>query len=464
MTNWLRRLLSGVFGLAAVCAILAVAAIRDGALSSALRSYGFAIAGDWYWLAFGTSLAAVFGLAAWRIAPSRSGRVAQRSIPGDGTNSLLNRFVWILGLVLGALAVQWWAHWSEAQKLPMPPQTTQVLWFFPILAVATVAHQLGHALAALTVEMRVSSLVLGPLLWEVKDGRIEFSVGRASMRSYVGGAVGIASTWADEPRWYRVWVALAGPLANLFMGVAAFVLALTAKNSSYESHWTVLADLSTISAGMFVLNMIPLRVGRFYSDGARIFQMLSGGMWSDYHRAFAQVSSIAVTHLRPRDYDLACMERLARTVPEPTQAVVYWLYQYECRLDRGEMAAAAEAVNAAERVSVQAEGGLTPELCAEFVYSMALLHGDRDRARAWWNRLESFRPWYRCDYWLAHSALHWIEGDYETARSSWDKGNDLAGRLPRAGAYEFDRHRFALLREAMDEVPVSAAAAGLLLS
>ena len=55
------------------------------------------------------------------------------------------------------------------------------------------------------------------------------------------------------------------------------------------------------------------------------------------------------------------------------------------------------------------------------------------------------------DYWLAHSALHWIEGDLYTANDSWHKGAAIAKQLPAAGAYEFDRFRYVLLRQALDE-------------
>jgi hypothetical protein len=59
------------------------------------------------------------------------------------------------------------------------------------------------------------------------------------------------------------------------------------------------------------------------------------------------------------------------------------------------------------------------------------------------------------DYWLAASALHWIEGDLKTASEAWEKANGLAQGLPKAGSYDFDRDCCQLLRHAIDEVPVS---------
>lgn len=60
------------------------------------------------------------------------------------------------------------------------------------------------------------------------------------------------------------------------------------------------------------------------------------------------------------------------------------------------------------------------------------------------------------DYWRALSALHWIEGDLKEANEAWAKGNAMAKRLPKAGAYEFDRYCSSLLRRALDETAVAA--------
>ena len=61
---------------------------------------------------------------------------------------------------------------------------------------------------------------------------------------------------------------------------------------------------------------------------------------------------------------------------------------------------------------------------------------------------------FNADYWLAHSALLWIEGDLYTANDSWHKGAAMAMQLPKAGAYEFDRYRYVLLQKALEQSSV----------
>ena len=54
-------------------------------------------------------------------------------------------------------------------------------------------------------------------------------------------------------------------------------------------------------------------------------------------------------------------------------------------------------------------------------------------------------------YWLAKSALHWIEGSQHEAEDAWNRGYVLSLQLPKSGSSEFDRDTFLELRQAMNE-------------
>jgi hypothetical protein len=58
---------------------------------------------------------------------------------------------------------------------------------------------------------------------------------------------------------------------------------------------------------------------------------------------------------------------------------------------------------------------------------------------------------------LALSALNWIEGRKEEAWAAWEKGNLLAQKLPAAGSYEFDRYRYSLLHDCIENTEENAA-------
>jgi hypothetical protein len=120
--------------------------------------------------------------------------------------------------------------------------------------------------------------------------------------------------------------------------------------------------------------------------------------------------------------------------------------------DCGQLTDAALAMTEAEAIYPQYASEIPAELHTDFVFGNAYVKRDGMAARLWWQRMEEKKPTrFNRDYWLAHSALHWIEGDLYTANESWHKGAAIAKQLPKAGAYEFDRYRYVLLRQALDE-------------
>jgi hypothetical protein len=252
-------------------------------------------------------------------------------------------------------------------------------------------------------------------------------------------------------------VLAAGPLANLWLGSIALWATFTAKGRHWEQAWELLALIATFSLVEFIINLIPLRPEAEYSDGARIYQLLSGGPWGDVHRAFSIVGSSVVTPLRPKDYDIQVIQRAARFMTHGRQALLLQMYAFMYFFDSDRIPEALEAMSAAESVYEQSASDISAELHTDFVFGNALLKRDAVSARLWWDRMEA-REMRRfdADYWKARSALLWIEYRLEEAREAWNKGNALVQQLPKTGAYEFDRYCFAQLRQALD-TPLSPA-------
>lgn len=59
------------------------------------------------------------------------------------------------------------------------------------------------------------------------------------------------------------------------------------------------------------------------------------------------------------------------------------------------------------------------------------------------------------DYWLARTALLWIEGNLSEAEQAWHQADARAQNLPHFGAYEFDRNHSTLLRHELDSAALN---------
>jgi hypothetical protein len=125
-------------------------------------------------------------------------------------------------------------------------------------------------------------------------------------------------------------------------------------------------------------------------------------------------------------------------------------------LDHGNLVAAGEEVVHAVSIYNTSASDAPAEFVSCFVFSSAYISRSAEVTRQWWAHFEAKNPAQNLDFWLAHSALSWIEGDLSVAQDSLNKAQTLGQSLPQAGAYEFERHCCSLLRDVLDEARVAA--------
>jgi len=376
---------------------------------------------------------------------------APRSLRGDGTSQFLNKIApWIAFIGAGG-SFFWWLRWVRSNDVPT--SNGVILWLGLLMTTlfVTLVHELGHAVTGYGLGMKLRSFVVGPFRWNKYDGKWTFQFNLAGMLS-AEGYIGVVPTSSENRRWRDIAVYAAGPLANLLMAGLTLGVAFSQDGDSPTTltGWLVLIGMSNVVTGL--LNFIPIHTGSNYSDGAKIYQLLSRGPFADLHLALSVATSSLVTPLRPRDYDMQSIERASNGAAQGTQLILLKLLEYQHFLDSNQLPDARTALANAESVYHQHASDVPAALHYGFVFATAYLNRDAIQARRWWDRMQAKAPTrFNGDYWLAHSALHWIEGNQPVAEESWQKGNAMALQLPYAGAYEFDRYCFSLLRQALDE-------------
>jgi len=153
------------------------------------------------------------------------------------------------------------------------------LWFQVCLLLAVVPHEFGHALAARQVKHRVFRVTLGTgrPFWRGRvlgfDTEMQFPV--------VGGRVMTLPTEVPYFRWRRLFIILAGPLANAVMLVYAMMMLYpqSLSWSAIASHdfegWQMFAWANTLTV---ILNLLPHTVnsslGPLPSDGKQLLSLL----------------------------------------------------------------------------------------------------------------------------------------------------------------------------------------------
>jgi hypothetical protein len=375
----------------------------------------------------------------------------QPPIPGDGTNAVIDKMIWVLAFAGYVFGSYWWRRWAVGERLEIH---SGLLYFLELLLaslVVALVHELGHAIVGKALGMKLRTFIVGPFQWHIRGGKWEFQFLPAKIFAS-DGATGVVPTTLEHFRANTICMIAAGPFASLIGGLLAFCAAFTAPNSRWEPSWQLLTLITTLSLLASILNLIPFRTGNSYSDGAQIYQLLSNGPWGEYQRTLSLVRSTLVTPLRPRDFDIEAIQRASVGIAHGPRVLHLRLLASYYYLDRGYVPEAIQELTLAEAIYEESASEIPVEWHTDFVYGKEFLQRDAAGARLWWDRMEAKNPTrFPGDYWLARSALLWSENHLEEAEEAWQKGYALAQQLPKAGIHEFDRDRYALLRKALDE-------------
>jgi tetratricopeptide (TPR) repeat protein len=328
---------------------------------------------------------------------------------------------------------------------------SRIALYIVVVLIMVILHELAHTATGLALGMKLRAFLAGPFQWCIRDGKWEFQFKPQAILA-AGGATAVVPASADFATWRELSMVAAGPLASLLTGALALWIAFTAKADSPVQAGGLIALFGAWSLAVGLGNLLPFRTGDTYSDGAQIYQLLSGGPWTDYHRIIRVVTSSLVTPLRPRDFDIEAIQRAAQNFTQGKHGLLLRLFAYIYFFDNGRLQEAAQALTEAESIYHQSASDIPAELLTVFVFGNAYLRRDAVAAREWWTRMEAKKPTrFKADYWKAYSALRWVEGELKEANEAWEKSNALAQQLPTAGEYEFDRHCCSKLRQALDE-------------
>ena len=379
-------------------------------------------------------------------------------LPGDGTSKLAERAAAAIALAWLFLCMHWWKDWARAQHLS---ESDFLIWAAQLqvaILLCVNIHEFGHVLAGWASHMKLRSLEIGPFRLAHKRGKWKFE-----LVASLGGMTGMAPTRLTNVRGCSAFFALGGPVASLVLAGASCIAALTAKGHFWEPSWAIFSMMASIASVDFVVNLVPQKPEAHYSDGARIYQLVTNGPWAHVEQAFSMVASTLVTSRRPRDYDVEVIHVAGNFLNSGDRAMLLRLFSCIHHLDSGRILEAIESLEQAEKlfenVALQSGAGV----CAEFVFINAVFKRDRAAAELWWQRLQAHRRIDQdAEYWLAQAGLLWIQGQTAEARQAYERGYVLAQELPSAGAYEYTRSSFDALRAALDERPDNSQLAEML--
>ncbi|MBL8217018.1 MAG: M50 family metallopeptidase [Bryobacterales bacterium] len=419
-------------------------------------------------LPFGT-IAGVVGLywcwsARARQTEVDGGEFAYQSTPGDGTHPWVQKAAVVIGIAMWVIAFEATDWWGAAHRLPAQTPAGGILLLFGCNFVHVFLHELGHAVAGWSSNMKLSSFAVGPFLGEKRNGRWRCRFSVLTLLAG-GGSVSMSPLDLRDLRSRMAFHVAGGPAASFAVAVSSFTCLLGMPGSGWEMWWQVPATMAAISGSTLLFNLIPFGAAAGFSDGAALVQLMRGGPYARYREAMAMVAATTVSGLRPGELDPGRLARGLRIPGMGMKGAVAQLIEVMCATDRGDLRLAKELL----------ENGLTqmgnldqfddPATVAEVAFYVAFVTGDMGRAQYWLGRAEhlakvrKFPLAAEFDYWKAVAIIRQGQGRTDEAEEAWQQTMKLATPRPRSGLYDFEYETLRQVREGRWVLPQPEAAA-----
>lgn len=248
----------------------------------------------------------------------------------------------------------------------------------PLIMLLTIAiHEGGHVLGGLRRGMRFLLLIVGPFKVSRSDSGLRFE-----WVFNLGTLGGLAACAPDPDR------PLAPQLKSLISGgpVASALLALVAAGVAavdggrLGAYGLITCGLSTL---IFLLTIIPSRIGGQASDGMQLRELAGGGETVELRGVLAALTGQSLAGRRPAALDQQLIKKaLELGSPDPVQTTVARLYAMMSAWDAGDLALASEHADWIADHVAQFPDGFRQGLCIELAHFSAQ-RGDADGARQW---------------------------------------------------------------------------------
>ncbi len=368
-----------------------------------------------------------------------------QSMPGDGTHSWVQRAAAVLGIAIAIGSFFTASWWGDSHGLPSVSRIS----FYTVLLfgdwIATLCHELGHAVAGWACDMRLTLFRVGPFVAQKTGGKWTFGFAIPLILSAEGG-VASAPLHLNQLRRRMVIEVAAGPAASLLTAAISYAALLSTPDGAWESWWMLPAFVAAMSAGAALANLIPFAALAGFSDGAILIQLLRGGVYGDFREAMKIVGSTMVTSTRPRDLDARHLAHGLRGGLRAQEELILRMVQVICAVDRGEFAAAREHLEAALDNAVSPQNTSDPGVAAEMAFYIAYLDGNAVRAADWLCGVEKFGAERKFplagnfDYWIAVTALRVAaSATRDEVDEAYNRAFELVERKALTGLYQYER-------------------------
>ncbi|MDX2305737.1 MAG: hypothetical protein NW226_23220 [Microscillaceae bacterium] len=265
----------------------------------------------------------------------------------------LKAFLMMLVFAVGGGIVGYFGGKMAFISIPDSPKMYYWVWipiFILVYFITIGIHELGHVLGGLWVRFKFKMYVVGPFMWKKEDNKLVFLWNK---NLNIGGGLALCLPTDDHNLVKRFITFIAGgPAASLLLALATLLpYGLLNMHQAQVNFWgfsgsSFMIFLGLFSSIIFLATIIPMHSGGFFTDGARILNLLGGGNKAKLEVILLQTIAQASAGVRPREIGVHKLEDALKLETNSPFKIYVKGYLYQIYLDLGNVEQAEKYLNA----------------------------------------------------------------------------------------------------------------------
>ena len=356
----------------------------------------------------------------------RVNQPSETTLPVKKKQRTFRRALALLALLIFGALVGYYAGkvgFSAAKGASITSVIALAVLFIPTFMLVIGTHEAGHALAGIWVNFDFRMFVVGPFMWEKEQMGWRFKWNRNV--NTAGGMVICLPMDTEQLRKRFSIYAAGGPVASLALSALAYgvfrLISMTdvAGQVVLQTFALFLAIMALLSATIFIATAIPLHLGGFSSDGARVLRLRRGGETARLELLILKILTNSTSGLRPKLLDLRELNE-AKALAEKLNApfeVYLCGYLHHAAFDQGDLIQAEqhllEYVNEADRIPE----GIRNVVWLDAAFFYAFAKSDLHQAATYWNQYKPTAMIPKAQVYATEAAIGFLKDEREMVLS-----------------------------------------------
>ena len=335
------------------------------------------------------------------------------------------RFVFVLLMLLGGTLI---GYLIGGYLRGDTPVTTSYPAYYKILLLPLVLviillvlaiHEIGHVLAGILVGFEFRMITVGPFMLRKEATQPDKKQLRFRWNTRLNTMGGLALCLPRSDNKLRsnfIKFIAGGPLASLLLallaGLVYWFFYRDTQAFFVRSFWQFTAFMS---GAIFLTTIIPMRSGGFFSDGARMLNLLRGGPKAEVDLAILTSTAAATSGIRPRDMNIASLQKILDSGYEHPFIPYLHLYLYAYLMDWGKSSEALVHLQKTVEQIDKIPAGYQATIWLEVAFYKAYYQQDLSEAEVAFQQAKISAIIPKHLIYKSEATIAWLKGERELA-------------------------------------------------